>query len=101
MAKPRGGNRHSGKIEAYGDCIRELIAEQGHSPGRDSGAADRARRRRRIETTYRFFVVTGSRAKKTGHAIEQDRPKVLRQREHWFGSQIDLEPERLVFIEET
>jgi hypothetical protein len=39
--------------------------------------------------------------KKTGHAIEQDRPDVLKQRRHWFDGQIDLEAERLVFIDET
>ena len=39
--------------------------------------------------------------KKTGHAIEQDRPDVLRQRHDWFDGQIDLDPERLVFIDET
>lgn len=39
--------------------------------------------------------------KKTGHAIEQDRPDVLSQRRRWFNGEIDLEPERLVFIDET
>ncbi len=39
--------------------------------------------------------------KKTAHASEQDRPDVLRRREAWFESQIDLDPERLVFIDET
>ena len=34
------------------------------------------------------------------HAIEQDRPDVLRQRWHWFDGQIDLEPERLVLAPE-
>ena len=29
VAKRRGGDRHSGKIEAHGDFIRELIAEKG------------------------------------------------------------------------
>ena len=33
--------------------------------------------------------------------IEQDRPYVLRQRQHWLDGQIDLEPERLVFIDAT
>jgi transposase len=28
VAKPRGGDRHSGRIEAHGDFIRELIAER-------------------------------------------------------------------------
>ncbi|MFC6928876.1 IS630 family transposase, partial [Novosphingobium lubricantis] len=51
---------------------------------------------------HRFFVRRGmTRKKKTGHAVEQDRPDVLKQRHHWFDGQIDLEPERLVFIDET
>ena len=29
VAKPRGGDRHSGKIEAHGGFIRDLVAEQG------------------------------------------------------------------------
>ena len=29
VAKPRGGDRHSGKIEAHGGFIKELIVEQG------------------------------------------------------------------------
>jgi len=29
LAKPRGGDRHSGRIEAHGSFIRELVAEQG------------------------------------------------------------------------
>src|SRR6202012_1233098 len=39
--------------------------------------------------------------KKTGHPTEQDRPDVLRRREAWFEGQLDLDPERLVFIDET
>ncbi len=29
VARPRGGDRHSGKIEAHSNFIKELIAEQG------------------------------------------------------------------------
>jgi transposase len=39
--------------------------------------------------------------KRTGHATEQDRPDVLKRREAWFEGQFDLDPERLVFIDET
>jgi transposase len=39
--------------------------------------------------------------KKTAHATEQDRPDVLKRREEWFDGQLDLDPERLVFIDET
>jgi transposase len=39
--------------------------------------------------------------KKTAHAAEQDRPDVLARRWTWFEGQPDLEPERLVFVDET
>jgi transposase len=39
--------------------------------------------------------------RKTAHAAEQERPDVLRRREVWFEKQLDLDPERLVFIDET
>jgi len=39
--------------------------------------------------------------KKTAHASEQDRPDVLKRREDWFDGQLDLDPERLVFLDET
>ena len=39
--------------------------------------------------------------KKTGHAAEQDRPDVLSRRHEWFEGQVDLDPDRLVFIDET
>jgi hypothetical protein len=39
--------------------------------------------------------------KKIAHASEQDRPDILKRREDWFEGQLDLDPERLVFIDET
>jgi transposase len=39
--------------------------------------------------------------KKTGHAVEQSRPDILEQRQRWFEEQLDLDPKRLVFIDET
>src|SRR5271166_5247117 len=38
---------------------------------------------------------------KTAHAEEQQRPDVLKQRQEWFGAQLDLDPRKLVFIDET
>lgn len=39
--------------------------------------------------------------KKTAHAAEQQRPDVLRRRLAWFDGQLDLDPEKLIFIDET
>ncbi len=35
------------------------------------------------------------------HALEQERPEVLRKRQAWFDSQLDFDPARPVFIDET
>ena len=42
-----------------------------------------------------------SPSKKTAHATEQERPDVAARREAWFDGQPDLDPLRLVFIDET
>ncbi len=39
--------------------------------------------------------------KKSAHAAEQARPDILSQRWDWFEGQPDLDPARLVFIDET
>src|SRR5689334_24526789 len=39
--------------------------------------------------------------KKTAHAAEQDRPDIRKRREAWFEGQLDLDPERLISIDET
>jgi transposase len=39
--------------------------------------------------------------KKSAHAAEQDRPDILKRRQAWFASQLDLDPARLVFVDET
>ncbi len=39
--------------------------------------------------------------KKTARAAEQDRPDVLERRWDWFEGQLDLDPAKLVFIDET
>lgn len=51
-----------------------------------------------------FAVLSAARdhaEKKTGHAVEQDRTDVLTKRRAWLEAQPDLDPERLVFVDET
>src|SRR4051812_6005008 len=50
---------------------------------------------------YRRDVSGGPSHKKTAHASEQQRPDVLRRRRAWFDGQLDLDPEKLIFIDET
>ncbi len=65
MAKPRGGDRHSGKIESHGGFIRELIAEQGNMTlvEIEAGLIERGAPVG-IGTVYRFFVRHGNARKK-------------------------------------
>ena len=49
----------------------------------------------------RSSTAAAGRKKKTAHATERDRPDIVKRREAWFDSQPDLDPERLVFIDET
>ena len=39
--------------------------------------------------------------KKSAHAAEQNRPDVREEREDWFEGQLDLDPEKLVFVDES
>ena len=55
-----------------------------------------------IGTVHRFFRRHGlTRKKRPATPIEQDRPDILTQRRAWFEAQPDLDPARLVFIDET
>ena len=65
VAKSRGGDRHSGRIEAHGDFIRNLISEQGDITLMEI----KARLSERevpvgIGTLHRFFVRHGITRKK-------------------------------------
>ena len=42
-----------------------------------------------------------SRAKKTAHVAKQDQPDILKRHRDWFAAQHDLDPNRLVCIDET
>ncbi len=74
----------------------------GHHADRVAGAARRTRGRRRPRHAVAVLrSASDHRQKKTAHAAEQDRPDILKRREEWFDGQIDLDPNRLVFIDET
>ena len=64
-----------------------LLAERGLSAG--------------AGTLCRFFQQRTITFKKSAHAAEQDRTDVRAAREAWFEGQPDLDPEHLVFIDET
>lgn len=50
---------------------------------------------------HHFFVRHGMTRKKDWACDRAGRPDVLGQRRNWFDGQLDLDPERLVFNDET
>ena len=71
--------------------LDEIKARLKHERGLEAGTT----------TIWRFFNARHITFKKSAHAAEQDRPDVAEAREAWFEGQLDLDPERLVFIDET
>jgi len=55
----------------------------------------------RVRALWRFCRRHTITRKKTAPAAEQDRPDVRKRREAWLEGQLDLDPARLVFIDET
>ena len=97
-----GGDQRSHAIKAQADLIRgtyeakpglflrELhvrLAEQGLRCG--------------VSSLSRFFKRHGITQKNTSHAAEQDQDDVRAARLSWFESQLDLDPDRIVFLDET
>jgi transposase len=99
-----GGDHRSQSIEAHADFLlgqiekkpdltimelRETLRER-HGLGVGYGTMWRFLARHRI-----------TRKKKTGHASEQERDDIAAAREDWFEGQLDLDPSKLVFIDES
>ncbi len=102
-AKAYGGDRHSHRMEAHAEEVLALIAETPDITLSElSGHLEQAHGLRvALSTVWRLLDRHGMTFKKTAHASEQQRPDVLRRRRAWFALQPDLDPERLVFIDET
>jgi len=103
-ATPTGGDHRSGRIEAQRDYLLGLIRRQPDVTLLEI----RERLIANCEQTFapsvlwRFFdrhKITFK--KKTAHAEEQQRADVLKRRQAWFDGQLDLDPTKLVFIDET
>ena len=77
--------------------------DAGHHAGRDRRAAGAGARGalRAIDHSSLFSPPRLVVQKKSAHASEQNREDVAAAREAWFEAQPDLDPERLIFIDET
>ncbi|UPT96258.1 IS630 family transposase [Bradyrhizobium barranii subsp. apii] len=103
VPKRQGGDRKSQRIEAHSQLILEAVTAR---PDITLAELRELLKRRGISTgiasLWRFSSAERSHLKKkTAHAAEQRRGDINAAREEWFEGQIDLDPERLVFIDET
>lgn len=99
-----GGDRRSQRIEAHAEFVLEEIKTKPDTTIME--LRDKIRERRGVSfgygTVWRFLARHRiTRKKKTGHASEQEREDVEASREAWFEGQLDLDPTKLVFIDET
>ena len=97
---PTGGDRRSNRIEAHRDYLLGLIGRQPDVTLLEIQERLIANCGERFSSSviWRFFdrhEITLK--KKTAHAEEQQRPDVLKQRQAWFGAQLDLDPRKLPF----
>ncbi|WP_265548230.1 IS630 family transposase [Roseomonas mucosa] len=100
---PLGGDRRSSYVEAHAALILGLVEQKSDIALKEIRAElAKAGVAVGITTIWRFFRRHRiTRKKKSAHATEQDRPDILKRRWDWFESQPDLEPDRLVFLDET
>ena len=101
---PTGGDRRSARIEAHSDYLLGLIRRQPDITLLEIRERLIANCGERFSSSviWRFFDRHEITFKKeTAHAKEQERPDILKQRQVWFGAQLDLDPRKLVFIDET
>jgi len=99
-----GGDRRSQRIEAHAEFILKEIKTKPDTTIME--LRDKLRERHGLSfgygTVWRFLARHRiTRKKKTGHASEQEREDVEASREAWFEGQLDLDPRKLVFIDET
>ncbi len=99
-----GGDRRSQRIEAHADFILAQIAKKPDMTIME--LREKIRERHGVGfgygTVWRFLARHRiTRKKKTGHASEQEKEDVASAREAWFEGQLDLDPLKLVFIDET
>ena len=99
-----GGDRRSRRIEAHADFILGQIEAQPDVTIME--LREKIRERHNVgfgyATVWRFLARHNiTRKKKTGHAAEQERDDVAKAREAWFEGQLDLDPSKLVFLDET
>ncbi len=100
QGKPRGS-----RLDAHADFILGLV-EAGTKDISLAEIAERLEAERGIRvgitSVWKFLDRRGPHVQnKTAHAAEQQREDVRQARQAWFDGQLDLDPDKLIFIDET
>jgi transposase len=99
QGRPRGS-----KLDAHREFVLTRLDEKPDLTLQGMQKLLRAERRvdASLSTIWGLLSNAGRTFKKKAlHASEQDRPDVLQQRQAWFENQLDLNPRKLVFVDET
>ena len=98
-----GGDRRSDRIEAHRDYLLGLIRRRPDMTLLEIQERLIANCGERFSSSviWHFFDRHRITFKKKPRMPGAARADVLKQRQEWFGAQLDLDPRRLVFIDET
>jgi transposase len=99
----QGEYRRSRPIEAHAEEILDLVAARPDITLKEIVAhlASVHGKSFAPSTVWRLLDRHRITFKKTAHASEQERPDVVAARQAWRAAQPDLDPGRLVFVDET
>jgi len=102
-ALPQGGDLRSRHIEAYRDVIVAAVGAEVDITLVELAELLRIQHGASFapSTVWRFLDRHDLTFKKIAHSSEQERPDVAARRQAWFDAQPDLDPEDLVFVDET
>ena len=102
VLRPIGQGPEPIAAEKHEDWLLELVRQDPTDAGRDPAPSAHERQQKAgLGSVWRFFDATASASKKSVRAAEQDRPDVAAARTAWADNQPKLDPDRLIFIDET
>ena len=103
VAARKQGQAGGSKLDAHEAFILALVRERPDISLAE--IAERLAEERAVSacpaTVWYFLERRGMSFKKTAHAAEQERPDVALRRQAWFEARPALDPEKLIFIDET
>nr|WP_258158480.1 IS630 family transposase [Rhizobium sp. TH2] len=97
------GRRHGSRLDGYADFVFGMIDDRKDITLNEMVERLEAQCSIRVgrSTLNDWLRGHGWTFKKSAHALEQERPDILKRRHAWFDGQRDLDPAKLVFIDET